>query len=220
MIKLNKRLACVQSYVKDYDRVIDVGCDHAFLSIFIKQTKPNVRVVATDVKDGPLNIARENIRRYGLNKEISTILMDGIEKIPDDIDTIIISGMGASTMIHILKDKKLFNIKKIILSPNNDFSLIRKHLIDLGFMIDDEEMVLERGKFYPIIVFKRGNMTYSDIELEFGPCLIKKKSKVFIQYLKFRKEQIESILKKISPDIICYQDLKIELEMILKILKY
>lgn len=200
MINLNKRLACVASKVNNDDIVIDVGCDHAFLSIFLKQK--GIDVLASDVKDGPVQIAISNIKKY--NVSINVMCMDGIENIPDYIDTVVISGMGSLTMKKILVKEKLGNIKKIILSPNNDFDVIRRHLVDLDYIIIDEEMVFEHGKFYPVITFIKGKKKYNELEYKYGPCFINGNDNNFINYLMFILEQNNRIISMCNDNDVLY----------------
>lgn len=153
---LNKRLQTISAFIKDGDCVIDIGCDHCLLGIYLVLNK-KVKVVGSDINPGPLEKARENLSKYHLLKKIELRLGDGLSTISDDIDTIVISGMGGLSIINILKDiKKYPNIKKIIVSPNNDFSLTRKEISKLGFYLFKEEMILESNKYYLISEYRIG----------------------------------------------------------------
>lgn len=153
---LNKRLQTISAFIKDGDCVIDIGCDHSLLGIYLVLNK-KVKVVGSDINPGPLEKARENLVKYHLVRKIELRLGDGLNTITDDIDTIVISGMGGLSIINILKDvKKYPNIKKIIVSPNNDFTLTREQISKLGFYLKKEEMVLEAGKYYLISEYSRG----------------------------------------------------------------
>ena len=123
MIKISKRLASIALMVDDNSNVVDIGCDHGLLDIYLVQTKKNIRVIASDVNEKALNNAIINIKRAGLTNEIKTVLSDGLESIDTtDLDTIIISGMGAHTMTGIIYNdlSKLKNIDTIIMQSNND----------------------------------------------------------------------------------------------------
>ena len=48
MILLNERLKAVAQLVPKNAKVIDVGCDHAYLSIYLKQHHIATKVVASD----------------------------------------------------------------------------------------------------------------------------------------------------------------------------
>ena len=198
-MKINKRLEHISKYVDDNSKVIDVGCDHALLSIYLEKNKKNLSIIASDINEGPLKQAEKNVKKYE-SKNISIRLGNGISTIDDDTDTIIISGMGTSTIIDILKAdiNKLKNIKKIILSPNNDFYLLRKTVIELEYNILFEEFVEDRGKFYPIIVFIKDKGSFDEIGLKYGiNVLINSDYKRYLEYL---IETNNDIIKSISND--------------------
>ena len=154
---LNKRLQTISAFIKDGDCVLDVGCDHCLLGIYLVLNK-KVKVVGSDINPGPLEKAHENLVKYHLVRKIELRLGDGLNTISSDIDTVVISGMGGLSIINILKDiKKYPNIKKIIVSPNNDFSLTREEISKLGFYLYKEKMVLESNKYYLISEYRKGS---------------------------------------------------------------
>ena len=156
MIKINKRLQTISAFIKENDVVLDIGCDHSLLGIYLVLNK-NVKVIGSDINPGPLEKAKENLKKYHLTRKIELRLGDGLEAMSDDINTIVISGMGGLSIINILSNiKKYPNIKKLIISPNNDFSLTREEIIKLGFHIKKEEMVLDSGKYYLISEYLPG----------------------------------------------------------------
>ena len=202
MISLSKRLKTVADLVlsKESKGIIDVGCDHALLDIYLIQNNEDLKVVASDNKKAPLENARKNIEKYSFLNKIKLKLEDGINNIDDEIDTIVISGMGKETIIDILKKGNLNNIKRLIISSNNKFEDIRKDITSLGFIINDEKIVYEEDKYYVIIEFIKGNKKYTKKELYFGPILLKKKDKEFYNYYGYIKDKKISILKSIPSD--------------------
>ena len=154
---LNKRLETLSAFIKDGETVLDIGCDHGFLGIYLTLNRSNIKVISSDINEKPLEKARENILKYHLENKIETRLGDGLSVMSNDVTTIVISGMGAENIINILKDiKKYTNVNKLILSPNNDFLLLRKEICKLGFKIENEKIVLEKGKYYLISKLVRG----------------------------------------------------------------
>ena len=154
---LNKRLQTISAFIKENDIVLDIGCDHSLLGIYLVLNK-NVKVIGSDINKGPLEKAKENLKKYHLSRKIELRLGDGLEVMSEDINTIVISGMGGLNIINILKDIKNYpNIKKIIISPNNDFTLTREEISKLGFHVYKETIVLESGKYYLISEYHRGS---------------------------------------------------------------
>ncbi len=153
---LNKRLQTISAFIKENDVVLDIGCDHSLLGIYLVLNK-NVKVIGSDINTGPLAKARENLKKYHLTRKIELRLGDGLSVMSDDINTVVISGMGGLSIIDILKDiKKYPNVKKLVISPNNDFPITREEISKLGFSLKKEEMVLEAGKYYLISEYSRG----------------------------------------------------------------
>ncbi len=202
MIKISNRLKTVANLVLKGNpiKIIDVGCDHALLDIYLLQNNENLKVIASDNKEAPLENARKNIEKYSFLNKIELKLEDGINNIDDEIDTIVISGMGKETIIDILKKGNLNNIKRLIISSNNKFEEIRKDITSLGFVINDEKIVYEEDKYYVIIEFIKGNKKYTKKELYFGPILLKKKDKEFYNYYGYIKNKKINILKSIPSD--------------------
>ena len=154
---LNKRLQNISAFIKENDVVLDIGCDHSLLGIYLVLNK-NVKVIGSDINIGPLEKAKENLKKYHLSRKIELRLGDGLSVMSDDVNTIVISGMGGLSIINILKDiKKYPNVKKLIISPNNDFSLTREEISKLGFHVYKETIVLDSGKYYLISEYHPGN---------------------------------------------------------------
>ena len=146
---LNKRLLTLSAFINDKETVLDIGCDHGFLGIYLTLNKKKVKVISSDINEKPLAKAKENIHTFNLDKKIETRLGDGLEVISSDVDTIVISGMGTETIIKILSTINNYpHVKKLVLSPNNEFILLRKEITKLGFTITKEKIVKEKGKYY------------------------------------------------------------------------
>ena len=196
-MKISKRLKTISNFISDNSNVIDVGCDHALLDIYLFNNKKNIKLIASDIKSGPLEQAKKNIEKYGCNIKVK--LGSGISTIEKDTDTIVIAGMGGDTIIDILNDdlEKLDNIKSMVISPQSEWMKTRAFICNLGFIIEDESIIEEHNKFYLIIKFVKGNKNYSKDEMEYGPILLKVKSKEFIKYYELLLDEKIKILKKV-----------------------
>ncbi|MBR3661366.1 MAG: SAM-dependent methyltransferase [Bacilli bacterium] len=163
MIKLSKRLELVASYVSDNSTIIDVGCDHAHLGIYLCENKKNIKVLESDVNPNPLKIAKDNIKKYGMEDRIEIVLKDGINDLDNNIDTVIMSGMGGLLMSRIINNKEnLTHIKTLILSPNNEFIEVRKIIKKIGFKIEKEQLITENKQTYLVIKAIRGKGRYNN----------------------------------------------------------
>ena len=198
MIKLSKRLKAIASLILT-NEIIDIGCDHAFLDIYLIQNNNNLKITASDNKLGALKQAENNINKYNI-KNINLCLSDGLDKVDvNNATTIVISGLGNNTIIDILKkdNNKLKNINNIIVQSNKGYYELRKTICDLDFYIDKESLVKERDIFYIIIRFKRGNKKYSNKDYLYGPYLRIHKDALFKEMILNEIKQKEIILSLI-----------------------
>ena len=191
MIKINNRLKLIGDLVDKNDNVLDIGCDHGLLEIYLLKKK--IKVVGTDNKKGPLDICKSNLKKEKVKCELR--LGDGLDTYSDE-DTVIISGMGGLNIIKILKKdvNKSKKVDKYILSPNNYIKDVRMYLNKLGYYIEDEKLIKDKY-IYTVIVFKKGKKRYSKKEYYFGPILLKNKNKLFNEYYKKDLNSKEIIIK-------------------------
>ena len=199
MIKLSPRLEAISSLVPVNSNIIDVGCDHALLDIYLYQKKISNKIIASDINKNALNNAKDNIKKNNLEKFIETRLGNGLDTLTekDNIDTIIISGMGAHTIIGILKNNllKLKSINTIIIQSNTKLALLRNEISKLNYKIDNEIIILDNKKTYIIIKFIKGRKKYTKKELYFGPILLKSNSKLFKDHNKKELAKLNILLK-------------------------
>ena len=193
-MKISKRLRAIGDLIEDNSFILDVGCDHALLDIYVVTNKKNVKAIASDINEGPLKGARDNIRKYNLEDKIVLSNSDGLESYQEGVDVIILSGLGSTTIIDILIGGKdiLDNIDEIIISSNNDYDYLRKNLGILGFTVDKELIVKDRNKYYQVIKFKQGILNYNKYELKYGKI---SSDSTYIEYLNFNRKKLLEIYK-------------------------
>ncbi|MBR6690708.1 MAG: SAM-dependent methyltransferase [Bacilli bacterium] len=190
-MNLSKRLQAVATLVDIKARVIDVGCDHAYIDIYLTLNNDN-KCIATDINKNALEIAKKNIKKYDLENKIETKLTNGLTDIKvKDKDNIVISGMGTFTILEILKTNKLSNT--LIISSNNNIDILRREVINLGYYIDSEIFLIDKNKPYIIIKFIKGIKKYNKIDILLGPIL-----KNNIEYKKYIIKKYKNILNNIS----------------------
>ena len=199
-MKINARLKTIGDLVEANSFCLDVGCDHALLDIYLVKRNKNIKTVASDIAEGPLNQAKKNIKRERLENQIETRLGDGLDTYTKDINTIIISGMGGRNIIGIFKKnlKALKTTDTIILSPNNYQEDVKRFLCKNGFYIENEEFVRDKRFIYQIIILKKGKRNYSKKEYFFGPIFLIKKGPLFREYYE-REMKSREILLSLLP---------------------
>ncbi len=88
-MKLSARLQMNADLVPLGSRIADIGCDHGFVSIYLAEERICDRILALDIREGPLSAARRNIAAAGLSDRIECRLSDGLEKLrPGEADTL------------------------------------------------------------------------------------------------------------------------------------
>lgn len=208
-IELSARMQALVNMVSEGGVVCDVGCDHGWVSIYLVQKGIADKVYAMDVRTGPLERAREHVARYCLEGCIETRLSDGLTNLQiGEADCMICAGMGGPLMMKILTEgrEKAQAMKELILQPQSELALFRKFLRAEGYKIVAEDMVLEDGKFYPMMKVKpiktQDCLNPSADEQElwdmYGEYLLKEKHPILMKYLLKGKEQAESLLQHLK----------------------
>ena len=154
MVKISNRLTTAAALVTQGYTLADVGTDHGYIPIYLLQQKKIPAAIAMDINEGPLERAKEHIALYGLQAYIQTRLSDGVAALkPGEVEAVLIAGMGGGLIMHILKDgeKVCQSAKELILQPQSEIERVREFLREEGYAILAEDMVLEDGKFYPMM---------------------------------------------------------------------
>jgi len=168
-VVLSARMRALTDMVTTGSRVCDVGCDHGWVSIYLVQQGISPRVLAMDVRQGPLSRAQEHIRQQGLEAYIETRLSDGVTALEiGEADTVICAGMGGRLMRRILEEgrEKLEAMRELILQPQSEIPAFRAYLRQAGYETVAENMVCEDGKYYPMMKVAAGKRQFGNPEKE------------------------------------------------------
>ena len=206
-MKLSNRLEAVANFVPYKSILLDIGTDHAWLPIYLCKENQIDKAYASDNKEGPLNIARNNISVYGLSNNITTLKSDGIKDIElnilNDITCVSIAGMGGILIRDILsldKWKDILSNKTLVLQPNSNAEDVRRQIVKMGFAIVDETIVYEDGHYYEIILAKIGESDYEELDYKYGPILRREKSPYFYDYMNIKLDDLNRILEAIDDE--------------------
>jgi len=196
MSKLSHRLEKALGYTKGFTTLADVGTDHAYLPIQAVSMGYVKEAIAIDNKPKPLDNARRNVAKAGLENQIETVLADGLTSIKKPCDVISILGMGGDAVVDILAKADLTQVKRLVLSPNSEYHVVREWLEKNHFLIEDEHYLEDKHKYYQLIVAKPGEMTLTMVEREFGPINLKRRNTTFQDHLNHLVYQLQSALNK------------------------
>lgn len=198
---LSKRLKAVADMVTKGNIVADIGTDHGYVPIYLVKNNISERAYAMDINEGPLKMAAKNIHLEGLSNKITTVLSNGMDGMRDNMaESVIIAGMGGDLIVDILsRGREIKGVKEFVLSPHKRIDLVRKFLIESGWEIIQENMVVDGGKYYTIIKAVKGqNTEYTDVELVYGKYLLETKNRTLKQYLEKENEKFLEILNRMK----------------------
>ncbi len=150
-VALSGRLRMLADMVTPGSRLVDVGCDHGFLSIYLVQEGVCPAALAMDVREGPLAAARRHVEAYGLGDYITLRLSDGLAAYEaGEAEALVCAGMGGRLMERILREgmDRAWGLRELVLQPQSEIPRFRAFLRQAGFGIVQEDAILEEGKYY------------------------------------------------------------------------
>lgn len=201
-MELSFRMKQVADMVEPCHTAADIGCDHGYVSIYLIEQGIVERMIAMDVRSGPLSRARANVCQKQMQERIQCRLSDGLDGLEaGEADTIVIAGMGGPLMIGILErgTEKRLGTETLVLQPQSDIPEVRRYLHRIGYEPVQEEMLCEDGKYYTVIKAKRQEpRKWNAMEYQYGKCLLEKRSQVLYQYLKKEYQQLEKLMEELQ----------------------
>lgn len=182
-----KRLLACAAMVPEHARVADVGTDHGYLPIYLLAQGLCTRVIASDLREKPLQTARRNAGLYGTAEQTDFVLSDGLQAIAkDSFDTLICAGMGGDCIAGILDAAPWLRSEAytLILQPQSSGNDLRRYLGAEGFCIEEERLVQD-GRFLYAVMRVRygGGRALSPGEQYASPALLASASPLLLPYL-------------------------------------
>lgn len=200
MIKLSNRLKKIAELVDFGASVIDVGTDHGYVPNFLCEKNISRDIIATDISRNSLKKSIDFTKELGNEKYIKNILANGI--VNEKRDDIIIAGLGGIQIAEIILNSLDIskNAKKLILQPMQKTNILRRELNNMGFLIIDEEIIYEDERYFEILVakFTGKKINFNEVDYYFSKILIEKKEKVYLEFLKERKIELQNIISSIK----------------------
>lgn len=203
-------MAAVASMITDGNVLADIGTDHGYVPIALVQEKKIPKAIAMDVNQGPLQRACEHIATYHLEDYIETRLSDGVENLKaGEADTILIAGMGGDLVIRILSEGQEVcrNAKELVLQPQSELGKVRKFLREQKYKLVDEDMIIEDGKYYPMmkVIPVEEDVFWSLLPEDavrvgymYGPLLLRNGNPCLRKFLVKQHKQLTTILDELE----------------------
>lgn len=206
---MNKRIKKIASYIEEKDKVADIGCDQALLSIYL--AKNNIKSIAIDLRSHIIDRCKDSIIKLNLQNLIDLRVGDGLNSLNvNEVDTLVLSGLGTHTILNIIKKEK-YKFKKIITISNNHHKELRAHMLEFGYKVSLEEIIYEKGKYYNLIIFIPGVTKYSLSDLNIGlnhqnkELLEKYNQELLKKYIKIYKKSNDKNIRELINIIKSYK---------------
>lgn len=175
---MNERIRAIAAHIRDGKGFIDVGTDHGYLPAMLAATDYPGTILASDIGEEPLNAAKRTAAQAGCADRIRFLLCDGLALCPpEEIDTIVIAGLGGDTIIKILDEAEWCMDRRytLILQPMTKAEVVRYWLVYNEFEICSEELVEDAGTLYQLLIARFGGETkLTDAELFAGKASLAK----------------------------------------------
>ena len=208
---MNKRIDYLSNFIKKANYVIDIGCDHGYLSVLLLKKEIANHVINIDINKKPLDSAISNLTKNNLLDKTTNIINDGLKNLNFDfvIDYCFISGLGSKTIINIIENNENI-IENFILQTNTNSLDLRKYLLKNNFEIISEDKIVDNNIWYEVILAKKTNKNFLDCfsisEIYFGKIehhlsLDNFKKFINFKYEKNYKKQSDKISFKLKEEL-------------------
>lgn len=193
---------CIAKFIPPCQCLADIGTDHGYIPIYTVLNGVSKQGIASDIKAGPVSIAKKNIMSYKLENRIETRIGSGLSVLKmGEADVILISGMGGNLISDIIQENMeiAMSADYLILQPVQYAEELRKYLSCSGFKIIDEELAKDGNKYYHIIKIAKGEADIYNKEVYYytGLKLINKRHPLVLDYVEHKINGINLILEQL-----------------------
>ncbi len=153
-MKWSKRLETIAEEVTPGAVMADIGTDHAYLPIRLKQDGICPHVILCDVSRGSLDKAAADWHELLPGEEPDLRLGDGLQVLEKgEADTVVMAGIGGILIADILEYdiEKARSIPRFILQPRSHPGYLRWRLTEDGFTIERERIAPEGKRLCEIL---------------------------------------------------------------------
>ncbi|MDR1927082.1 MAG: class I SAM-dependent methyltransferase [Oscillospiraceae bacterium] len=158
-MKLCERLRMTGELVPPGLCVADIGTDHARLPIWLAERGTAPRVIASDLRTGPLQNAARNVAAAGFCDKIELRRSDGLDSFaPGEVECLLFAGMGG-TLIAQLLSRCGWAARPgtiVVAQPMRRARDLRRWLCENGFVIEEETACFDAGRAYAALRAKAG----------------------------------------------------------------
>ncbi|MBQ9392746.1 MAG: SAM-dependent methyltransferase [Oscillospiraceae bacterium] len=156
---LQPRLRHLAELVPVGARLADVGTDHGYLPVWLLLHGRIRSAIASDINALPLRHAVSTAEACGVTDGIDFRHCAGLSGIaPQEVDTVVIAGMGGETIARILEDAPWTRTPELLLllQPMTKVEFLRNWLCVKGYAFTGESLVEDKGFLYPVLQLRYG----------------------------------------------------------------
>ena len=172
---VSARLTMVATLARTQGAVADIGTDHARLLVAMVCAGWARSGIGIDRAARPLAAARARVAAADLADRIQLRLGSGLGPLaPSEADTVVLAGIGGRTAIEVLNGAGLGarGIRRVVVQPNRDDALLRRHLFAQGWPVCAETLVYDAGRLFYTLAAEPGPARALDpLEMWLGPIL-------------------------------------------------
>ncbi len=172
----------------------DIGCDHGYMAKAMLDSGKAQEVIISDISAKCLKKAEELLNADIALGKAKSIVSNGFEKV-GECDLALISGMGGEEILAILNSAN-FLPDSLVLQPMKNSDKVRIEIVKLGYKIEKDFIFKSAGKFYDLILARKGADFLTDDEIEFGRTNLKEKPQAFVEFLQFKIEKLSEYAQK------------------------
>ena len=180
---LDARLRCAADLVPRCSVAADIGADHGRLACYLLSNNICDRMIVSDISADSLSKSRRLLKLHGLDRRAKLVVADGLDAINEPVDAVVIAGMGGRTIAAILRNYHKIGDARLIVSAHTEMHLLRQKLYEYGFCFESETVVHANGRFYTVLLSRRGRAEYSLRQLYTG---IELRGECVTEYLQWR----------------------------------
>lgn len=203
-MELSNRLMKIVNMVDSCSSIADIGTDHAYIPIYLVKNGICKSAIASDINEGPVKKAKNNILFENLENKIKCLKSEGLKHLsPFETDCVVIAGMGGNLTRDIIEDRieTFKSLKYAILNPAQNVEILREYIYKSGFEILDEDLCIDENIFYEIIKVRYANhpIEIDSIYYEVSKVLLQKKHPLigaFIEKKLYLNKKILSAIKE------------------------
>lgn len=202
LAKPDKRIQAIYNLVPKCDIAADIGADHGKLSAMLLTNNVCKKMIISDISSPSLDKAIRIIRKLSLEDRADFITADGLDALQNNVDCVVIAGMGGDTISNILiSGQKKLATAKLVLSANTRLELLRRTLYGIDYHCKSEILIEAGNRIYCIFEATHGSEKLNDEQYYIGSGIYNSEYDVSLKYLLAKKRLIETALQGIQNSV-------------------